>query len=142
VRSRVELWGPLAEEKNVSIEVTGVDNARCQVVEGGFEQIVDNFVDNALTVAPAGSRITVSVQVDDDHVTIEVIDEGPGLSPDELTHVFDRFWRSPQATSTTGSGLGLAIVRQLAIASGGEVALRNRTDGRSGIVSAAVFRRS
>lgn len=142
VRGRVELWEPLAEEKDVVIEVSGVLSAQCQVVEGGLEQIVDNFVDNALTVAPVGSHITVSVQSDNDRVVIEVVDEGPGLSEEELTRVFDRFWRSSRATSDNGSGLGLAIVRQLAIASGAEVTLRNRTDGHSGIVSSAVFRRS
>lgn len=141
VRTRLELWGPLAEEKEVTIEVVGTPSAQCQVAEGGLEQIVDNFVDNALSVAPSGSCITISVKVDDDHVTIDVTDEGPGLSDEELTRVFDRFWRSPQAASTTGSGLGLAIVRQLAIASGAEVALRNRGDGRTGITSSVVFRR-
>ena len=142
VRSRVELWGPLAEEKDVAIEVVGLESAQCEVVEGGLEQIVDNFVDNALTVAPTDSCITISVQGDSGRVVVEVIDEGPGLSDEELARVFDRFWRAPQATSTSGSGLGLAIVRQLAIASGAEVSLRNRSDGRSGIVSSAVFRRS
>ena len=59
---------------------------------------------------------------------IHVSDRGPGMPTDQLQHAFDRFWRAASA-GRGGSGLGLAIVRQLAEASGGEVAVANRPGG-------------
>ena len=59
---------------------------------------------------------------------VDVADDGPGMSADQLAHAFDRFWRASSA-GHDGSGLGLAIVRQLAEASGGDVALANRVGG-------------
>ena len=65
---------------------------------------------------------------EDGWASIHVADNGPGMSTDQLEHAFDRFWRAANA-GHEGSGLGLAIVRQLAEASGGEVALANRSTG-------------
>jgi two-component system sensor histidine kinase MprB len=52
---------------------------------------------------------------------VRVRDHGPGIAPDDLPHVFDRFWRAPGARGLPGAGLGLAIVRQVAEAHGGSV---------------------
>lgn len=129
VRDRLEMWGPLAEEKGVSVTFRGDDSARCAAVEGGLEQIVDNYMDNAISVSPAGSAITVSVTSSGGHVVLEVADSGPGLTDEQRELAFDRFWRGPAATGESGSGLGLAIVRQLAVASGGEAELLGGPDG-------------
>ena len=58
-----------------------------------------------------------------------VRDHGPGFDEDDLPHVFDRFYRSPEARSRPGSGLGLAIVAQVAKAEGGSVLAENDSDG-------------
>jgi signal transduction histidine kinase len=97
-------------------------------VPGALEQIIDNYIDNALNAGTAGNEITVSASADKGWVTVHVTDRGPGMPADQLQHAFDRFWRSSSASSD-GSGLGLAIVRQLAEASGGEVGLANRPGG-------------
>jgi signal transduction histidine kinase len=70
----------------------------------------------------------VSATSDNGWVQIHVMDRGPGMPTDQLHHAFDRFWRASNA-GENGSGLGLAIVRQLAEASGGDVALANREGG-------------
>ena len=90
------------------------------------EQIIDNFVDNALTVSPANSKITVRVVTAGSHTTVHVLDEGPGLSLEECTRAFDRFWRA--SSNVGGSGLGLAIVAQLARASGATAQLVPRSE--------------
>ena len=97
-------------------------------VQGALEQIVDNYIDNALNVSDPGNEIIVSAEVVDGWVVITVADRGPGMPTDQLQHAFDRFWRSASAAHG-GSGLGLAIVRQLTEASGGQVALANRPGG-------------
>jgi signal transduction histidine kinase len=129
VRDRVEMWEPLAEEQGVAISLQVPAAARCAVVEGGLEQIIDNFIDNAISVAPRDSDIRIDVVHDDGHVQIDVSDRGPGLTDEQRDVAFDRFWRGPAATGVNGSGLGLAIVRQLAVASGGEAELLGNPGG-------------
>ncbi len=78
---------------------------------------VANVLDNAAKWSPNGG--TIEVQTADGEVTVR--DHGPGIAPEDLPHVFDRFYRSPAARSTPGSGLGLAIVRQVVESHGGTV---------------------
>lgn len=110
------------------------DRAPAYAIAGALEQLVDNLIDNALAASPAGTEIVVSVQPAPGSITLHVVDEGPGLDPDDIDRAFDRFWRGPNAAAG-GSGLGLAIVRRLAEASrDGAVAIVcsrwNRRDGR------------
>lgn len=138
VAARIEHWRPLADERRVAIRADVPGGVVVTAVPGAVEQIVDNLVDNALEVSPEDSTLTLSVAVDGDAAVLHVIDEGPGLSPEERERAFERFWRGT-ASPVGGSGLGLAIVRQLVTAGDGTVELR---DAPSGGVDAVVrFRR-
>ncbi|MEP7201992.1 MAG: ATP-binding protein [Ilumatobacteraceae bacterium] len=128
VAERVAIWSPLAEERGVALMEGHIAAVTATGVHGALEQIVDNFIDNALNVSGPGNEITVSATAVDGWAVISVADRGPGMPTDQLRHAFDRFWRSSTAEHG-GSGLGLAIVRQLAEASGGHVALANREGG-------------
>jgi two-component system, OmpR family, sensor histidine kinase MprB len=86
-------------------------------VPASIERAVGNLLDNAVKWSPDGG--TVEVAVHDGRVIVR--DHGPGIGEGDLPHVFDRFYRSPDARGTPGSGLGLAIVRQVAQAHGGDV---------------------
>ncbi len=132
-RSRIEMWEPLAAEKNVTIRVDSAATVECAVIEGGLEQIIDNYIDNALTVAPEGSDILIEVHKVGGSVQVDVIDSGSGLSSEQRERAFERFWRGKNSENAVGTGLGLAIVRQLAAASGGTVELLARSDGLSGV---------
>jgi signal transduction histidine kinase len=123
------MWKPLAEEATVRLEVdVAPDAPRALAVPGGLEQILDNLVDNALAVAPAESVIELGVARTDGTVTVTVADRGPGMTDDQITRSFDRFWRAADADHP-GTGLGLAVVKHLVRASGGEVALAARPGG-------------
>jgi len=128
VTERAAIWAPLADERGVTLTANTQPSVAARAVPGALEQIVDNYIDNALNAGRAGNEITVSAGCEGGWATIHVTDRGPGMQTDQLQHAFDRFWRSSSA-SHDGSGLGLAIVRQLAEASGGEVSLANRSDG-------------
>jgi two-component system, OmpR family, sensor histidine kinase MprB len=78
---------------------------------------VRNVLDNAAKFSPPGSPIEVRLRAGE----LTVRDHGPGIPPDDLHHVFDRFYRATAARSVPGSGLGLAIVRQVAESHGGTV---------------------
>ncbi len=135
VKSRLEMWEPLAVEKNIEIISSLPDSAMCSVMEGALEQIIDNYIDNALGVAPAHSSLEISLTKREGRVIIDILDHGPGLKPEQLTLAFERFWRATNTENLPGTGLGLAIVRQLAVASGATVELLPRPDGLSGVVA-------
>jgi signal transduction histidine kinase len=134
-RERAENWDALAAEQNVAIAISIPDSAFVLATVGAIEQVIDNYVDNALEVVPAGSTITILIKADSDLTQISVLDEGPGLSEADLAKAFNRFWRA--RSDTHGSGLGLAIVERLAEASGGHAELRNRQP--NGLEASAYF---
>ena len=92
-----------------------------------LRQIVDNLLANARAHTPAGTPVTVSVRPQGPDAVIEVADAGPGLGPDELEHVFERFYRADpsRARASGGAGLGLSIVAAVAEAHGGRVEARS-----------------
>jgi signal transduction histidine kinase len=101
-----------------------------------LKRVVANLLDNAVRLAPAGSRIRLATGSEGNRAWIAVADEGPGISPDDQQHVFDRFWRADKARSRSdgGTGLGLAIVRQVVQGHGGEVRLHSKVGVGSSFV--------
>jgi two-component system sensor histidine kinase BaeS len=98
-----------------------------------MRQALGNLVSNALRHTPAGGTVTLAARRDQECVLLEVADTGSGLAPDELPHVFDRFWRAEKSRSrrTGGSGLGLPIVRHLVAAHGGTAEATSEPGGGS-----------
>jgi len=119
---RHQAWEPVATEAGVRLELTAPVDAWVVAARGALDQVLDNLIDNALEVAPAGSTVQIAVRPRGEMVEVHVIDEGPGLSDEQRRHAFDRFWRGP-AAAPGGTGLGLAIVAQLAAACGGRAEL-------------------
>jgi two-component system OmpR family sensor kinase len=91
--------------------------------EARLRQVVTNLVGNAATHTPAGTLIRIGVGTVGERVVFEVADEGPGLTPDQSRHIFDRFYRADTSRNraTGGAGLGLAIVHSLVTAHAGHV---------------------
>ncbi|MQS12898.1 HAMP domain-containing histidine kinase [Streptomyces kaniharaensis] len=96
-----------------------------------LERAVINLLDNAVKYSPPGGTIYVRLQ----QGVLTVRDHGPGIPPDELQYVFDRFWRSPSSRQLPGSGLGLSIVAQSVREAGGEVSLGPAGDGGPGALA-------
>ena len=92
---------------------------------GSLERLVTNLMDNAAKWSPEDGTVTVTLA----DGLLQVADQGPGIAEEDLTHVFERFYRSPEARATPGSGLGLAIVRQIAENHGGRVAAARAPGG-------------
>ena len=90
------------------------------IVEGvpaRLERAVGNLIDNAVKYSPPESEVEIRLRGKE----LTVRDHGPGIAPEDLPHIFDRFYRGADARRRPGSGLGLAIVRQVAAQLGGAI---------------------
>jgi len=105
-------WTPRAIQCGVDLGYEGADHAQVPGQSTLLREALNNLIDNALTYAGRGCEVTLKVQDDAQGVTLEVADTGPGLSAEDLPHVFERFWRASDQPG--GCGLGLAIVAEVA----------------------------
>ncbi len=96
---------------------TDLQEAPLRGVPATLERAIGNLLDNAAKWSPPGGEVEVLVRPHE----VRVRDHGPGIAPEDLPYVFDRFYRARSARGMPGSGLGLAIVRQVADAHGGVV---------------------
>lgn len=105
---------------NTRLEPTTIEG-----VPNRLERAVANLLENAVKWSPDDGRVDVELE----NGELLVRDHGPGIDPDDLDRVFDRFYRAPAARGVPGSGLGLAIVRQVVEEHGGSVSAENAPDG-------------
>ena len=93
-----------------------------------MQQVLTNLLLNAAVHTPLGTAVQVNAGVEGDTLSLTVADNGPGLPPDALPLIFDKFYRAPAAPAG-GTGLGLAIVKGFVEAQGGQVKAENRPSG-------------
>lgn len=143
LRDSVGQWMPLADQRNIEVGFDGTEQVVLQASAVDLRSVFDNLLDNALRYTPEGGSVEVRLhRLDAEHagspgegsVVVDVVDTGPGIPPDLLERVFDRFFRVP-GTPADGSGLGLAITRAAALRQGLRVELLARSDGVSGLVA-------
>ncbi|MBL8389558.1 MAG: sensor histidine kinase [Hydrogenophaga sp.] len=111
-------WTPRAVAAGVDLGFEGVEHRTVQADALQLREAMANLIDNALRYTPRGSAVTLKVEADGDSTRLLVEDNGPGLSEEDMTHVFQRFWRASELPG--GCGLGLAIVREIAQRHGGD----------------------
>ena len=126
VQASTHGFEPRAIERGLTLGVDTPPEPLLALVDGDrLAQILANLVENALKFA--GSRVDVSLRADNGWVVLSVADDGPGIAPEDLPHVFERLYvaRHRPLPKETGSGLGLAIVGELAETMGGQVHARS-----------------
>ncbi|MEJ2557188.1 MAG: HAMP domain-containing sensor histidine kinase [Anaerolineae bacterium] len=120
----VLLLQPWAEEKDV---ILTCDPCHEELVvwasEEGLERIFTNLVDNALKYTPSGGNVTVSLSRVEGEAQVQVMDNGIGIPSESLPHLFEEFYRAPNARTVeaVGTGLGLTIAKDLVHQCGGRI---------------------
>jgi two-component system phosphate regulon sensor histidine kinase PhoR len=117
------------KSQHVSVDVAP---AACSVAAdpAKLHDVVRNLVENAVNYSPEAAEIHLSARRQDGTITIEVADSGPGIPPEDITRVFERFYRVDKSRSRPGgTGLGLAIVKHLVELHRGEATAMNRPEG-------------
>lgn len=117
-----------AQEQGVKLSVTVPSDLTVTTDPGRLVQILTNLVQNALGHTPAGGSVIVNARRAGSQVELSVSDTGRGISPQDLPHVFDRFYRAGREAPEAGLGLGLSISRELARALGGDISVSSNPD--------------
>lgn len=120
---------PLAQQKRVSIDIHPPQQDRLISCDRDrMNQVLGNLVTNAIKFSPPGGAVTLSVNDDGAEAVFAVHDQGPGIDPEALPKVFERFWRR-ETSCDGGVGLGLYIVKGIVEAHGGHVSVESRLGG-------------
>ena len=123
-----ELFEPVAEEKNIQMEID--TEPACMVLGNrqNIQRMIANLIDNALKYTSEKGNVHISVSRKDGQCCISVSDTGIGIPEDDKARIFDRFYRCDRSRSHNGSGLGLSFARAVARSHGGDITLESIPD--------------
>ena len=126
-RREADAFGPLFATKGVGFS-TELEPVAVQGDADRLGQVVSNLLSNALRYTEPGGRVDLRVRREERSAVLEVADTGVGISPEDLKHVFKRFWRGEKSRSraTGGAGIGLAIVHELVRGHDGRIDVDSR----------------
>ena len=126
----VELYSVSAEDKKQRLRFEKGEDVTLAVDQQRLTQALANLLDNAMAYTPEGGDIIVQVIVEEQACTVQVIDSGPGVRPEEMERIWMRFIRGTAASAQTpGMGLGLSLVQAVAQAHGGKAGCSNNLPG-------------
>ena len=128
VRRAVSFLGPKSLERGVTVQVTGFTGLPPVLMDPSrMEQVFVNLLDNAVKYTIAGGKVEIRAEAEGERVKVTVRDHGPGIPPQSLTRVFERFYRVDEGRSREdgGNGLGLAIVKHLVHLHGGTISVES-----------------
>jgi hypothetical protein len=115
-----------ASDKQLELEVKTCDELVVSGDRKRLRQAVSNLLSNAIKFTEPGGSVTAVVRRNEETASIEVTDSGVGIAAADLPHVFERFYRTSNATAVSGTGLGLAIVHAIVEGHGGSIEVESR----------------
>ena len=128
VAHTVDKLRPLAATQRLTLQQSGASGIVVSADADRLEQVLTNLVDNALKYTPEGGRVDVQVAAANGEVEVLVNDSGRGIGPEDLPHVFERFYRADRSRTrgSGGTGLGLAIAKHIVEAHGGRISVSSQ----------------
>jgi signal transduction histidine kinase len=123
----VHVLEPVAAGKQIKIESAEINGLRLHADRLLVYQALSNLVINAIKYSPAGTSVRIGVANGNDRLRFQVSDEGCGIPADDVTKIFDKFYRrdNKETREETGFGLGLAFTREVAVRHGGDVVVES-----------------
>jgi heavy metal sensor kinase len=129
VRDACALFQPLAEERDVRVTWDVPDTCNFQGDIRMIQRMISNLLDNAIKYSPPGGMVEVTLSAEAaQSLVLSVHDTGTGISPDDLPHLFERFFRGDPSRTQTGAGLGLSLAQAVARAHGGNIEVSSQPD--------------
>lgn len=125
----VELYGPLAEEKLITLSTDIPEMCDYCGDSDLLFQAMANLLDNSIKFTPEGGEVKLYLTTEVERPVISVSDSGPGIKDDDQAKVFDRFYRAEESRTTPGNGLGLSLVAAVIMLHEGKIALKNLHPG-------------
>lgn len=125
----VDLFAGVAEDKGIQMASQVIDSPRLLGDRKRLQRALANLVDNAIKYTPTGGFVTLEIRQVGSTAEIGVLDTGPGIDPEDLPHLFERFYRGDRARHLPGNGLGLSLALAVARAHGGDIQVSSGSAG-------------
>ncbi len=133
--SACELFMPVAEDAGIDLSVHGTEEpVFIRGNESRLQRVIANLLDNAIKFTAPGGKVDFSVYGNGKHAEIKICDTGSGIHPDDMSHIFERFYRGDRSRSLPGNGLGLSLAKSIVTAHGGSITV----DSELGVGSAFI----
>jgi signal transduction histidine kinase len=127
VKDAFELFTPVAEDKDISIEVEFPSDTLLLLGDAKrLQRVIANLLDNAIKYTSTGGKINIKVAYRDTYAELAIIDTGIGIAQEDLPHIFNRFYRGDRSRTSSGNGLGLSLVQAIVKAHYGSVDVRSQ----------------
>jgi hypothetical protein len=136
VEGVVELYAPLADEKEVSLTLLTSSSAIVPCNPSLVSQALANLIDNAIKYTPSGGKVAIAIADTPQGIALSVADTGPGIAPEDRPRVLERFVRLEASRHSPGTGLGLSLVAAVARLHDAKLELG---DNRPGLKATLVF---
>ena len=129
-REQLDLIRPLADERRIALQ-PDLATAACTADPGCLAQVLTNLLSNAVKYSRPGDKVRLTTVRENGRAILRIADTGPGIAPEHLPHLFDRFYRADASRNRTtgGTGLGLAICKSIADAHGGTIEVASTESG-------------
>ncbi|MDQ3563515.1 MAG: HAMP domain-containing histidine kinase [Pseudomonadota bacterium] len=137
VHDALELFQPIAEDKQITITADSPDHCRSHGDRQRLQRVVANLLDNGLKYTPTGGRVTIKLVAEGGRVALSIEDTGIGISSNESARIFERFYRCDRSRSKQGNGLGLSLALAFVRAHGGDITV-NSTPGQGSTFTVAL----
>jgi signal transduction histidine kinase len=128
VRSAFEVARPAFEARDISVDLSIPEHLVARAEPDGVAQVLANLLQNATRYTPPGGRASIRAESRRAQALVSITNSGDGIPPEDLPHIFERFYRVEKSRDAArgGAGIGLAIVKQIVEASGGKVGAESR----------------